>query len=335
MIFIKNDNINPAINHAIEEYACNKFDDDCFMLWRNEPCILIGRNQNTLSEINLDYVKEHNIPVVRRMSGGGTIFCDLGIVQFTFISSDNKDKFADFVRFTDPIIRGLKKLGIEAELSGRNDLTVNGKKFSGNAQYSQKNKTVHHGSILFSPNMTDLVQALKVKPIKFQDKAVKSVASRVTSLKEHLKETMTVVEFKDFLTNYVMSEYENSSLYEFTEEEWIEIRKISDEKFATWEWTYGRSPKFNYSNENKFAGGIVEVNVNVDKGIIKKIKFYGDFFSKSEITELEEALTNIRYMEEDVREALNDIDLEKYMSNITKENLLELINKSSFIEKEM
>ena len=127
------------------------------------------------------------------MSGGGAIFCDLGIVQFTFIDCDHENIFADFAKFTDPIIRGLKKLGIEAELSGRNDLTVGGKKFSGNAQYSQENKTVHHGSILFSPDMTNLVQALKVRPIKFQDKAVKSVAGRVTNLKEHLKEPMTVV----------------------------------------------------------------------------------------------------------------------------------------------
>ena len=131
MIFIKNDNTNPCINHAIEEYALNKFDDDCFILWRNEPCILIGKNQNTLSEINIEYIKEHNIPVVRRMSGGGTIFCDLGNILFTFISKQDENHFADFSKFTNPIIRALEKLSIKAELSGRNDLTIEGRKFSG------------------------------------------------------------------------------------------------------------------------------------------------------------------------------------------------------------
>lgn len=325
MIFIRNDNTNPAINHAMEEYALNRFEDDCFMLWRNEPCILIGKNQNTLSEINIDYVKEKNIPVVRRMSGGGTIFCDFGILQFTFISCNKGNKFADFSKFTSPIIGALKKLGVEAELSGRNDLTIDGKKFSGNAQYGHKNKTLHHGSILFSPNMTNLVQALRVKPIKFEGKAVKSVASRVTNIAEYLKIPMSVMEFKNFLTNSIMSEYENISLYEFTEEEWVEIKKISDEKFATWEWNYGHSPKFNYSNEKKFSGGVVEVNIDVHKGIIKQIKIYGDFFSRGEVKELEEVLTGIRYVEEDILNTLNSIDVEKYMTNISKENLLDVI----------
>lgn len=325
MIFIKNDNTNPCINHAIEEYVLNKFDDDCFILWRNEPCILIGKNQNTLSEISIEYVKEHNIPVVRRMSGGGAIFCDLGNLLFTFISCVDENHFADFSKFTDPIIRALEKLSIKAELSGRNDLTIEGRKFSGNAQYNSKDKTLHHGSILFSADMSDLVKALKVKDIKFQDKAVKSVAGRVTNVSEHLKVPMSVIEFKDFLISYVMSEQSDAKLYEFTEEEWMEIRKISDEKYTTWDWNYGHSPKFSYSNEKKFLGGIVQANINVNKGLIKEIRFYGDFFSKCEIRELEEVLTGVRYLQEDVSAVLDSIDIEKYMSNVKKENLIEIM----------
>ncbi|MCT8976707.1 lipoate--protein ligase [Clostridium sp. CX1] len=331
MIFIKNDNTNPAINHAVEEYVLDKFDDDCFMLWRNEPSILVGKNQNTLSEINLDYVREKNIPVIRRMSGGGTIFCDFGIIQFTFISCNRANKFADFGKFTSPVINALKKLEIEAELSGRNDLTIEGRKFSGNAQYSNKNKTLHHGSILFSPNMNNLVQALKVKPIKFEGKAVKSVASRVTNISEHLKTAMTVIEFKNFLLDSVMSEYENSNLYEFSDEEWEKIRKISSEKYETWEWNYGHSPKFNYFNEKKFLGGIVQANTYVYKGIIKDIKLFGDFFSEGEVKELEECLTGIKYVKEDIYKVLDNIDIERYMSNISKENLLSLIMGSDVV----
>jgi lipoyltransferase and lipoate-protein ligase len=325
MIFIKHDNTNPCINHAIEEYALNKFDDDCFILWRNEPCILIGKNQNTLSEINIDYVKEHSIPVVRRMSGGGAIFCDLGNILFTFISKLDENNFADFSKFTNPIISALEELSIKAELSGRNDLTIDGRKFSGNAQYNSKNKTLHHGSILFSSAMSDLIKALKVKEIKFQDKAIKSVASRVTNISEHLKEPMSVIEFKEFLNNYIINEYGGGKFYEFSDEEWAEIRKISDEKYATWEWTYGHSPKFSYSDEKKFLGGIVQANINVHKGLIKEIRFYGDFFSKGEVKELEELLTGVRYLQEDVDKVFNTVDIEKYMSNVTKENLLEIM----------
>ncbi|MTK11300.1 MAG: lipoate--protein ligase [Clostridiaceae bacterium] len=325
MIFIKNENTNPYMNHAIEEYVLKNFDEDCFMLWRNDPCILIGKHQNTLSEINIDYVNDHKLPVVRRVTGGGTIFNDLGNLNFTFISNNSDNRFADFEKFTYPIIQALKKLSINAELSGRNDLTIDGKKFSGNAQYSYKNKILHHGSILFSADMSNLVQALKVKDIKFQDKAVKSVGSRVTNIKEHLKEDMSVIEFKNFIIESVMSEQKNAKLYEFTEEEWTEIQKISDEKYATWQWNYGNSPQFNYFNEKKLKGGIVQVNINVHIGLIKDIKIYGDFFSEKDINELEELLKNVKYLKDEVINALNMVDIEKYMINVSKENLVEII----------
>jgi lipoate-protein ligase A len=325
MIFIKNDNTNPYLNHAIEEYILKKFEEDCFMLWRNEPCILIGKNQNTLSEINIDYVKKHNFPVVRRMSGGGAIFNDLGNLHFTFISNNEKNRFADFSKFTYPIISAMKKIGINAELSGRNDLTINGKKFSGNAQYNYKNKILHHGSILFSASMSDLTTALKVKNIKFEDKAVKSVESRVTNVSEHLKISMNLDEFKDFLTNSVRDEQEEVTLYELTQEDWIHIKKISEEKYSTWEWNYGKSPKFNYFSEKKFSGGIVQANINVEKGLINNIKLYGDFFSEGDIIDLEKALTMVKYREKDVRDALKKVSIERYMVNINEDNLVQVM----------
>ncbi|MBV7274072.1 lipoate--protein ligase [Clostridiaceae bacterium UIB06] len=325
MIFIENENTDPYINHAIEDYVLNALDEDCFMLWRNEPCILIGKNQNTLSEINIDYVNKNKLPVVRRMTGGGAIFNDLGNLNFTFISNNSGNGFADFQKFTYPIIRALKKLSIDAKLSGRNDLMIGEKKFSGNAQYSYKNKILHHGSMLFSADMTNLAQALKVKDIKFQDKAVKSVGGRVTNIKEHLKNDMRVDEFKDFIIKSVMSEQEAAKFYEFSQEEWDEIKRISDSKYATWEWNYGNSPKFNYFNEKKFKGGIIQVNVNVHKGIIKDIKLYGDFFSEKDISELEELLTSIKYLKDDVLSVLKKTNIEKYMINISNENLLEVM----------
>ncbi|AKA70693.1 lipoate--protein ligase [Clostridium scatologenes] len=325
MIFVKNDNTNPYINHAIEEYMLKNFEEDCFMLWRNERCILIGKNQNTLSEINMNYVKEHNLPVVRRMSGGGAIFNDLGNLHFTFIANNSENRFADFSKFTYPIINALKKIGINADLSGRNDLTIDGKKFSGNAQYNYKNKILHHGSILFSAGIRDLTSALKVKNIKFQDKSVKSVESRVTNINEHLKTLMSLEKFKEFLADSIMSEHKEVKIYELTEEDWINVKKISDEKYSTWQWNYGKSPKFNYFNEKKFLGGIVQANINVEKGLISSIKLYGDFFSESDIIELESILTGIRYNEKNVRDILKNISIEKYMSNINEDNLIQVM----------
>jgi lipoate-protein ligase A len=325
MIFIKNDNTNPYINHAIEEYVLDKFSEDVFMLWRNESCILIGKNQNTLSEIDIDYVKQHNLAVVRRMSGGGAIFNDLGNLNFTFISSIDGNNFAHFERFTYPIINALKKLSINAELTGRNDLTIEGKKFSGNAQYQHRNRILHHGSILFSVDMSKLSQALKSKDIKFQDKAVKSVKDRVTNIQQYLNAPMDVIEFKQFLMQNIMKEEKNSKWYELTEIDWVNIQKICDCKYATWIWNYGHSPKFNYHNEKKFPGGIVQVNINIQKGFIKDVRFYGDFFSSCDIKELEDRFVGIRYSKEDLENAFINIDIKKYISNISKNNLVEIM----------
>ena len=191
MLCIYNKNTNPYFNLACEEYILKEFNEECFMLWRNSPCIVVGKNQNTLSEINKDYVDKNNITIVRRLSGGGAVFHDLGNINFTFISNQ-KETFNDFKRFTVPIIDALKQLNVNAEFSGRNDLTIDGKKFSGNAQYCYKNRVLHHGTLLFSANVKDISQSLNVKEKKFEGKAVKSVKSRVTNISSHLKSPMKV-----------------------------------------------------------------------------------------------------------------------------------------------
>lgn len=327
MLFIKHQNTNPYMNHAIEEYVMQAFNEDCFILWRNRPCVLIGKNQNTLSEINIDYVKKHNLSVVRRMSGGGSIFNDLGTLNFTFISVGENNVFADFSKFTYPIIRALKKLSVNAELSGRNDLVIDGKKISGNAQYKHGNKILHHGSILFSVNMKNLNEALYVNPIKFSDKAVKSVRSRVTNIYDYIKSDMTIIEFKEFLIKSVISEDENPKIYTFSTEEWKKIKEICSHKYETWEWNYGHLKKFNYSNEKKFPGGIVQVNIYVKKGIIGNIKFFGDFFSSCEIGELENKFLGIKYEKEEIVKILENVDIERYMHNINKKHIMEVMLK--------
>lgn len=314
MLLINNTSTNAYFNLAMEEYFLKNTTEDVFMLWRNESAIIVGKNQNTLSEINYEYVKENNIKVVRRQSGGGAVFHDLGNINFTFISC-NDNSFSDFKRFTMPIIESLENLNIHAEFSGRNDLLIDNQKFSGNAQYNYKNKVMHHGTLLFSSQINDLSSALKVKPSKFEGKGVKSVKSRVTNISNHLKESMTVLEFKDYLMNFINNKDENNYFYELSDHDINEINKLVDEKYSTWHWNFGHSPKYSLNNEVKYPGGNIEFSLNVDKGIINEIKFFGDFFGKKDVSNIEDLLKNVKHNESSIKSTLNNIDINDYFLN--------------------
>lgn len=311
MLLIYNDKTNPYFNLAMEEYLLKNFNEDLFILWRNESSVIVGKNQNTLSEINLEYIKENNIPVVRRQSGGGAVFHDLGNINFTFIANDN-NSFSDFKRFTQPIIDLLKTLDINAEFSGRNDLLIDGKKFSGNAQYNYKNKVMHHGTLLFSSQIGDLSNALKVKPIKFEGKGIKSVKSRVTNISEHLKDNIDILEFKDLVMNHLAKSNADNKPYALTQDDITSINTLVDEKYNSWDWNFGNSPKYSLTNELKYPGGNVEFNLNVEKGIIKEIKFFGDFFGKCDVSFIEELLINIKHEENSIKKSLELVDINSY-----------------------
>lgn len=314
MLLINNTSTNAYFNLAMEEYFLKNTTEDIFMLWRNESAIIVGKNQNTLSEINYGYVKENNIKVVRRQSGGGAVFHDLGNINFTFISC-NDNSFSDFKRFTMPIIDALENLNIHAEFSGRNDLLIDNQKFSGNAQYNYKNKVMHHGTLLFSSEINDLSSALKVKLSKFQGKSVKSVKSRVTNISNHLDKDMTVLEFKNYLMNFMNSKDENNHLYELSEQDINEINKLVEEKYNTWQWNFGHSPKYALNNEIKYPGGNIEFSLNVEKGLINEIKFFGDFFGKKDVAYIENILKNINHNEVSIKTILNNIDINDYFLN--------------------
>ena len=314
MLLINNTNTNAYFNLAMEEYFLKNTNEDIFLLWQNENSIIVGKNQNTLSEINYDYVKENNIKVVRRLSGGGAVFHDLGNINFTFISC-NDNSFSDFKKFTMPIVDALKELNVNAEFSGRNDLLIDGQKFSGNAQYNYKNKVMHHGTLLFSSEINNLSNALKVKPSKFQGKSVKSVKSRVTNISSHLDKEMTVLEFKDYLMDFINKRDENSHFYELNDKDIESINKLVEEKYSTWEWNFGYSPKYSLYNELKYPGGNVEFSLDVHDGLIKDIKFFGDFFGKEDISFIENKLRNVKHNEYSIKSALEDVDINNYFLN--------------------
>ena len=321
MICIYNPNTDPCFNLAAEEYVLKHFEEDIFMLWRNDKSIIIGKYQNTAAEINADYVKEHNIKVVRRMTGGGAVFHDLGNVNYTFIGNKGS---GDFRTFSEPILRVMNELGVPAQFEGRNDLTINGMKFSGTAQCIYKNRILHHGTLLFSSEMSDLTAALKVNPLKFTDKAVKSVRKRVTNISEHLPTPMSVTDFIDTVMQNIRENSGDAAMYDFSDKDLQAISQLQDEKYSTWEWNFGTSPKFGYSKQMRTGGGNVELNLDVEKGLITNIKFYGDFFSLKEPAEFEELFLQQKYESENIRRILGTVDINNYFRNVTMGEMMAL-----------
>jgi lipoate-protein ligase A len=317
MLCIKNNSQEPYFNMACEEYFFKNFKEDVFMLWRNNNAIIVGKHQNTLSEINLEYVKEKGIKVVRRLSGGGAVFHDLGNLNFTFIMNGENEKVVDFKKYTQPIIDILQKIGVDAKLEGRNDLTIDGKKFSGNAVHVVKQRLIQHGTLLFESIVDDLTQSLKVNPLKFKDKAVKSVRSRVTNINEHLKEPISLDRFTDMIMEHIMEIYPDSEIYEITEDDKKAIQKLADEKYSTWEWNFGYKAKYNFEKLIKTKGGHIEFHLDVQNGVIENIKIFGDFFNTKDIKEIEEILIGVRHEESNIINTLKDYKIDEYFANVT------------------
>jgi len=318
MLIVKRHHTNPYFNLAAEEYFLKESNEDIFMLWRNEPSIIVGKHQNTLSEINLDYVNANQIKVVRRLTGGGAVFHDLGNINFTFIQEKRDHFLNDFRKYTEPILEVLQQLGIAAHFEGRNDLTIDGKKFSGNAEMVWKNRVLHHGTLLFSATMTDLSQALKVNEAKFKDKAVKSVRSRVTNISEHLQKQIEVMQFSDLIENHILSQYPDSLFYELTENDHSLIEDLVRTKYSTWDWNFGTSPDYNFRKVVRTEkSGTMEFCMDVQNGIIRQARIYGDYFSHTDPKELEELLADIPHNEGAIRKAVSNLDISSYFSNLT------------------
>ncbi|MFF2455879.1 lipoate--protein ligase [Peribacillus simplex] len=328
MLFIDNKGItDPRINLAIEEYALKhlNIDETYLLFYINRPSIIIGRNQNTIEEINADYVDGNGITVVRRLSGGGAVYHDMGNLNFSFITRDDGDSFHNFKKFTQPVVETLEKLGIHAELSGRNDILAEGKKISGNAMFSTKGRMFSHGTLLFQSEMDHIVSALKVKKDKIESKGIKSIRSRVGNIADFLKEPMSVEEFRSFLLQNIFKDSGKVTEYVLTEKDWEKIHKISEERYQNWEWNYGKSPKFNLQNSHRFPVGSVDIRLEVNRGIIENCKIYGDFFGVGEVADIEQKLTGTRYEKEAISRVLDETDVRHYFGNVTKEEILALI----------
>ena len=323
MLIIRRHNTDPYFNLATEEYILKNFDEDSFMLWRNEPSIIVGKHQNTLAEINVDYVKRNNIPVVRRLSGGGAVFHDLGNLNFTFIRTGMKDSLIDFRKYTEPILEVLLKMSIAARFEGRNDLTIDGMKFSGNAEHIWRNRVLHHGTLLFSSQMPDLASALNADPLKFRDKAVKSVRSRVTNISEHLKEPMDVLQFAGLIQDHILGKYPDATMIGLSDQDHEKIDELVKTKYNTWDWNFGYSPNYNFKKIVRTErSGTIEFDLDVHNGTIRNIKIFGDYFSRFDTDDIENALTGIAHNEQAITQALKPFNMDDYFSNILPDEFI-------------
>jgi lipoate-protein ligase A len=315
MIFVDNqNNFDPRINLAIEEHLLRTLDteDDILLFYINQPSIIIGRNQNTLEEINHEYTEKNGVYIVRRLSGGGAVYHDYGNLNFSFISNYTRDNFKNFKKFTGPVIEVLKSMGVPAELSGRNDILVEGRKISGNAQYTTSRRMYSHGTLLLDTNLEHLVAALNVKMSKIESKGIKSVRSRVANISEYLTEKLDTMTFRQRLLEGIFAGSSSIPEYKLTEQDWQAIRKLFDERYSSWEWNYGHSPDFNVQKVERFPFGEIEARIDVHKGIIQALKIFGDFQGEGDIEDLEKALLGTRFDRESMLEVLKDLTVERY-----------------------
>ena len=324
IFYLETGSQSPYYNLAFEEFVlCNRTAGEYLLLWQNDNTIVIGQNQNAEAEINRAFVEEHSIHVVRRTTGGGAVYHDLGNLNYSFITDAGDAERMTFQRFTKPIVEALQGLGIHAESSGRNDILAEGRKVSGTAQRLMKDRILHHGTLLFDSNPGMVAGALNVDPTKFQSKSAKSVRSRIGNIRELLKEDMDMPAFWAYLKRALAG----SGLTPDTlsEEELAAVRELERTKYDTWEWNFGRSPRFNVTNKRKWDGGILEPRMEVENGLIQNAVFYGDFLSVTPLEDLTAALRGCPFRREDVARVLERFNLRNCFGGITEEEILDTI----------
>ncbi|MBZ6011234.1 lipoate--protein ligase [Leuconostoc gelidum] len=302
-----------------------------FSLWQNKRAVIVGENQNTFSEVNSDYVDSHNVEVVRRVSGGGAVYHDLGNICFTFFVPVSSSARVDFHQFVQPMADALESLGIHVDISGRNDLEIEGKKVSGNAQRYAGGYLMHHGTLLWDTDVDAMVRSLNVADEKFISKAAKSVRTRVGNIKDYAPKDLTINKFIDQLTYYLTNEGRDGE-YKLDANQKSDILMLRDKKFSQWSWNYGQSPEFMYNNHAKFNGGSIDVQIDVHDGKITDINFTGDFLGVRDWREMKSQLIDTPFTYEYVADILEKNKNGQYFGSITNNELLETFFQKDEVE---
>lgn len=326
MINIEYSSTDPHFNLALEQHVFDHLDRSraYFMLWQNDNAVIVGKYQNTIEEINPAFVAEHGIKVARRLSGGGAVYHDLGNLNFTFIMDAGDSGRLDFKFFCEPVIKTLRTLGVNAEINGRNDITIDGRKFSGNSQYLKQGRVMHHGTIMFDSNLEVVSKALLVSGDKIESKGVKSIRSRVTNVVEHMKNPVAIDEFRAVLLKHIIGDERVD--YGLTESDLAAVNQLRGGKYATWDWNYGASPDYSIRKKRRVEGcGTVEVRLRVDDGLITDLRFFGDFFGVEEVAELAALFIGQKPQKSSYEDLLADVPVDRYINNLDRARLIEIL----------
>lgn len=327
-VILRNDFcLDPYLNLAAEEYLLTTKDygsSDIIFFWRNSESVIIGKNQNAFSQINTKYTKDHRVKVVRRLTGGGAVFHDEGNLNYTFIT--DYDPNASFAEFAKPVADALSKLGVNARLSGRNDICVDGKKISGTAMCAVDGRMMFHGTLLYSADLTKLSSSLRVSPSKLKDKGIKSVKSRVANLSELIPDIDNIEMLTDFLVNVFTERYgkKDVKVEFFDPEDYPEVIALANEKYSSWRWNFGNSPSFEYTNTKRFPFGCVEVCLKSSNGMIEDLVIYGDFFGTKNVSELSDYLKHTRFDADEIKLRLSLVNVSEYILGATADDIAEL-----------
>lgn len=322
--YMETGSLNPYYNLAFEEYVLkHRTKGDYLLLWQNDNTVVVGLNQNTEEEINHAFIQQHNIRVVRRTTGGGAVYHDLGNLNYSFITDAGDVEQMTIERFTRPVVEALRGLGLHAEASGRNDILVEGCKVSGTAQRMVGSRILHHGTLLFNSNVDMVAGALQADPEKFRSKSAKSVRSRVGNIQQYLPGEMELTDFWRYLKDTLIGDgYRAETL---SPAELSAVAELEKDKYSTWEWNFGRSPAYTMANRRHYAGGTLDVRLAVEKGTIADIWFYGDYMSLRDSYPLREALCGCKYQREEVIRILQDAPLHEYFGSITLQEILQTL----------
>lgn len=323
MKYLRNDRTDAHFNMALDEYCLEEYPwgEPVFYLWQNAPSVIIGLNQNAYAEVNIPYLESHGIKLARRVTGGGAVYHDLQNLNYTIVGRSN-DLDRDFPGYMHLMLDALRSLGVDAQMSGRNDILVDGRKVSGYAKRVYKDRLMIHGTLMYDVNIEELTNALAAPGGKLDSAGIASVRSRVANLRDYLPQFDSLAAMKAALQEILAAGDTEISL---SEEQLNEIQTIADTKFSTWEWNYGRSPSADFCRSRKCSCGTVEVRFCISHGVISSLTFGGDFLGFLPSEELASHLTGCIFSREALTQALKKEPVSRYFDALTADELIDII----------